>query len=274
MTLTGKVSSHTPAELSCFRAIALPSAVRHLAVAVGSVPSQACRMTILLFPLVRALGQLDDRVFLGVLARSVAWSAICFIALHIAAVWAVHRLLDLHGWLGWAADIVGSIGASLLALWLFLPVAAIIGTLHIDRIARAVERRHYPALPPPRGAPATAQLWDAVSVGCRILLLNLLALVLALILPGVGLVLAWMIGGYAIGRGLFVAVAMRRMPRPAAEALYRRARPAVLAQGGIVALAGYLPILNLLIPIIGTAAMVHVLDRALSTSPAASPWRR
>jgi len=82
-------------------------------------------------------------------------------------------------------------------------------------------------------------------------------------LPGAGLVLAWIIGGYAIGRGLFAAVAMRRMPRPAAEALYRRARPAVLAQGCILAMAAYVPFLNLLIPVVGTAAMVHVLDRVL-----------
>ena len=46
--------------------------------------------------------------------------------------------------------------------------------------------------------------------------------------------------------------------------LYRRARPAVLAQGLILALAGYVPLLNLLIPIVGTAAMVHVLDQALT----------
>ncbi len=214
-------------------------------------------------PLARALGQLDDPVFLGVLLRSLLWAAACFIALHAAAIWAVHHLLDLQGWLGWAADIAGSVGASLLALWLFLPVAVIIGTLYIDRIARAVERRHYPTLPPARGAPITAQLWDAISIAARILLLNVLALVAALVLPGVGLILAWLIGGYAIGRGLFAAVAMRRMPRPAAEALYRRARPAVLAQGCMLALAGYVPILNLLIPVVGTAAMVHVLDRAL-----------
>ena len=175
----------------------------------------------------------------------------------------MHRLLDLHGWLGWAADLVGGIGASLLALWLFLPVAALIGTLYIDRIARAVERRHYPSLPPARGASITSQIWDAISIAARILLLNVLALIAALILPGIGLILAWIIGGYAIGRGLFAAVAMRRMSRPAAEALYRRARPAVLAQGCILALAGYMPVLNLLIPVIGTAAMVHVLDQVL-----------
>lgn len=221
----------------------------------------------LLSPLARALGQLDDPILLGVLWRSLLWSAVCFVALHVAAIEAVHHLLHLHGWIGWVADVLGSVGASLLALWLFLPVAAMIGTLYIERIARAVERRHYPTLPPARGAPLASQLWDAASVGWRILLLNLLALAAALILPGIGLVLAWLIGGYAIGRGLFVAVAMRRMPRPAADALYRGGRAAVLTQGCVLALAGYVPILNLLIPVVGTAAMVHVLDRAMTTSP-------
>ena len=75
-----------------------------------------------------------------------------------------------------------------------------------------------------------AQVWDAPASPAA---LNFLALLsAALILPGAGLILAWIIGGYAIGRG---AVAMRRMPRHAAEALYRRARPAVLAQGCILA---------------------------------------
>jgi uncharacterized protein involved in cysteine biosynthesis len=216
-----------------------------------------------LSPLARALGQLDDPVLLGVLWRSLLLSAVCFIGLHVGAVWAVHRLLDLHGWIGWIADALGGIGASLLAMWLFLPLAAVIGTLYFDRIARAVERRHYSALPPPAGAPLAAQLWDAASVGLRILLLNVLALIAALILPGIGLVLAWLIAGYAIGRGLFVAVAMRRMPRPAAESLYRFARTSVLAQGCVLALAGYVPLLNLLIPVVGTAAMVHLLDRSL-----------
>jgi uncharacterized protein involved in cysteine biosynthesis len=214
-------------------------------------------------PLTRAIGQLDDPVLLGVLIRSLLWSAGCFIGLHFAAIWAIHRLLDLHGWLGLAADLAGGIGASLLALWLFLPVAVIISTFYIDRIAAAVERRHYPSLPPAAGAPLAAQLWDGIGIAARILLLNVLALIAALILPGVGLVFAWIIGGYAIGRGLFVAVAMRRMPRAAAAMLYRRARPRVLVQGSILALAGYVPLLNLLIPVLGTAAMVHLLDQVL-----------
>jgi uncharacterized protein involved in cysteine biosynthesis len=224
-------------------------------------------MDSLLTPLGRAVGQLDDPVFLGVLLQSVLLAALCFLLLHVAAIWVVHGVLALHGWLAWSADIAGGIGAAFLALWLFLPVAALIGTLFIERIARAVERRHYPYLQPAAGASLAAQAWDGLAVGMRILGLNLLALVLALVIPGVGLIAAWAIGAFAIGRGLFVAVAMRRMPRPAAEALYRRHRGIILAQGGVMALAGYVPVLNLLIPVLGTAAMVHVLDRALADWP-------
>jgi uncharacterized protein involved in cysteine biosynthesis len=226
-----------------------------------------------LAPTLRALAQLDDPVFLGVLARCVAWSIVCFAALHVGALWAVHHLLNLQGWLAWTADILGSVGASLLAFWLFLPVAAAIGTLYFDRIAFAVERRYYPWLPPPRGAPMMEQAWDGIAVALRVLLLSVVALVLALLIPGVGLVLGWFISAYAIGRGLFVAVAMRRMPRDAAESLYTARRTSVLLTGGVLATATYVPFVNLLIPVIGVAAMVHVLDAAMSNAgtPNAAP---
>jgi len=214
-------------------------------------------------PLIRAVSQFDDPAFRGILLRSVGWSLVCFAALHVAAIWAVHRLLTLHGWLGWMVDILGSVGASLLALWLFLPVATVIGTLYFDRIARAVERRFYPSLGRPHGASLIDQARDGIVVALKVFGLNIAALILVFLLPGGGLILGWMIASYAIGRGLFVAVAMRRMPRPLAESLYRSRRGVVLGHGAILALAAYVPVLNLFIPIMGTAAMVHVLDIAL-----------
>jgi CysZ protein len=219
----------------------------------------------MLSPLTLALGQLDDRVFLGVLARSVLWSLAVLAALHVATIWAIHHLLHLRGALAMFGDVVGSVGASLVALWLFLPLAAIIGTLYFDRIAAAVEHRHYPWLPPPVGAPMIDQLWDGLAVGLRILLLQILALIMALLLPGIGLLLGWAIAAYAFGRGLFVAVAMRRMPRRQAEMLYHVVRPAGLCQGAALSLACSVPVLNLLVPVIGAAAMVHVLDYAATS---------
>ena len=71
--------------------------------------------------------------------------------------------------------------------------------------------------------------------------------------------IGWAVAAFAVGRGLFVAVAMRRMDRPAALALYASRRPAVLAQGALVVAASLVPLLNLLAPVLGIAAMVHVL---------------
>jgi CysZ protein len=212
----------------------------------------------------RAIAQLGDRAFLAVLLHCLAWSAVCFIALHVVAVWVVHHVAPWHGPLGWAAELLATVGATLLTLWLFLPLAAAISMLYLGRIAAAVERRYYPCLPPACGASVVAQAWDAVVLCVRILVFSLVAVFLVLIVPGAGIVLAWAIAAYALGRGLFVTVSMRRMPRAAADSLYRRFRWQILAQGGLMAAAAYLPGVNLLVPVLGTAAMVHVLDDALS----------
>lgn len=223
------------------------------------IPANASRVVL---PLIRAISQFDDPAFRGIVLRSVAWSFACLAVLYVVAIFGLRHLLPLHGWLVWVADLMGSIAASLVAFWLFLPVAAAIGTLYFDRIARTVEQRYYPWLPRPEGASLRAQVWDGLSVALKVLVLNIAALVLALLLPGVGLILGWMIASYAIGRGLFVAVAMRRMPRVMAESLYRSRRFVILTNGAMLALMAYVPLLNLLIPILGIASMVHVMDLA------------
>ena len=213
--------------------------------------------------LTRAFQQCDDRAFLNVLVLSLVWSSCCFVGLLLFVVWgSAHAwpwMASTPSWLRWLTGLFGTIGAALLAFWLFVPVAAAIGTLFVNKIAAAVERRFYPGLPPPVSASFQAQLWDALSLGVRVLLLSICALVLALLIPGIGTILGWAISGWAIGRGLFVSVAMRRMGLREAEALHRIRRLSVLAIGGVLAMAAFIPFANLLIPVIGVAAMVHIL---------------
>jgi uncharacterized protein involved in cysteine biosynthesis len=210
-----------------------------------------------LTPLRRAVAQLDDPVFLGVLGRSLAWSLLCFVLLLAGGFWGTQTLVALPYW-RWLGGVAGLIGAALLAFWLFLPLAAVIATLYLNHVAAAVEHRFYPGLPDPGGAAFAAQLGDGLGLGLRILLLNSLAFIVAAILPGIGLPLGLAISAWALGRGLFMTVAMRRLPRAAALACYRRQRLVVLAYGGILAFSGWLPILNLVSPVLGTAVMVHV----------------
>jgi CysZ protein len=208
-------------------------------------------------PILRALAQFDDPRFVGVVVRSVAWSALTFVALLVASVWGVHHLVQ--GWLGWLGAAFSGVLAGLLALWLFVPFALVIASLYVERVAAAVERRYYPGLPPPSGANLAVQAWDGVVLGLQLLVLNLAVLVTAPFHAGLGLVLGWLVGGWAIGRGLFVAVAMLRMGRGEALALYARRRIAVVVPGVILALAASVPLLNLLVPVIAMAAMTHVL---------------
>ena len=212
-------------------------------------------------PLLRALGQLDDPAFLAVLGRSLVLAALCFALLLGASAWGVHAALAGHAWLAWIGSVAGAAIACLLGLWLFLPAAVLIAALLTERVAEAVERRWYPGLPRPRGASLAAQAWDGLSIAAWVLPCSLLALLLALLLPGPGWLLGWAITAWSVGRGLFVAVAMRRMDREAARATYRRHRGAVLLLGLLLAVAGSVPGLNLLVPVVGAAAMVHVLHR-------------
>ena len=216
----------------------------------------------MLDPLVRAVDQLDDPVFLRVTALGVLLAAAVFAALAAGCAWWLASLAGQHTWLAWLAGTLGSAGALVLALWLFVPVAFSMATMFTNQVAAAVEHRFYPGLPPARGAPLPEQVWDGVVLGLQILVLNLIGLALALSSAGLGLALGWLIAGWAIGRGLFVAVAMRRMGRAEACRLYARHRFAVIAPGVVLAFAASVPLLNLAVPVLATATMVHVLNRA------------
>lgn len=212
----------------------------------------------------RAVRQIDDPRFLRVVLLSVGWSVACFAGLVAGCGYGARVLVHDGGWLGWLAGVAGAAGAVLLALWVFVPVALVIATLYLERIAAAVEARFYPALPLARGAGWTVAAWDGLALGAQVLLLQLALFVLGFVLPGVGWLLGFVLAGWAIGRGLFVAVAMRRMGRQEATALYRRRRVLVVAEGVVLAVAATLPVANLFVPVLGTAVMVHVLHRGAS----------
>jgi len=215
-------------------------------------------------PILRAFDQIEDPAIIGVLLRSLLLSAACFALLCGGSVFELHHVLAAHGWLAWLAGILGGAAALAGAIWLFLPVAVVIASAFMEPVCRAVERRWYPGLPPPTGARFEAQLWDGIVVGGTVLALNLVSLVLALLIPGIGLLLGWAITAWALGRGFFVAVAMRRMSREQAATLYLQHRSQVLLQGAALTLLGYVPVANLLLPVLAPACMVHLMMQRTS----------
>lgn len=163
---------------------------------------------------------------------------------------------------GWVVTLLQALGGLLalgLAWWLFLPLAIAIAGAFLDPVASAVEARHYPGLPPARGASLAAQGWWNVKFGLGMLALQILLLPLVIFLPVAGAAIALAIAAHAMGVGLFEGVAQRRMGIAEARMARRAQRWQVWLLGLALAAIAAVPFINLLVPVLGTAAAVHLL---------------
>jgi CysZ protein len=212
-----------------------------------------------------ALGQIGDPAFrrpllLGVLGAALALGLLIWGAVE-AAAWAA---AGEAGWLSWLAQAAGGALGLLLAWWLFLPVAAAIAAQLVEPVAAAVERKHYPGLPAPRGASVAAQIAFGLRFGLRLLLIQILLLPL-FFLPVVGVVLALLVSAHALGAGMVQQTALLRMDLPQARAAWRRRRLSGWLLGLALAAMALVPFINLLVPVLGTAAAVHLLHRSTAS---------
>ena len=219
-------------------------------------------MSAVLASLVLPLGQLLDPGFRSPLYKGLLGAVLAFVGAATLASWGVDALAARGGWLATAAGALGGVLVVVTAVWLFVPAALATSGLFLDETVTAVERRHYPGLPPPvGGASLAAQARFNLLLGLRVLALNLLMVPLALALPLVGVVALWAVAAVALGDGLFEGVAQLRMSVAEARGLRQRRRGAVYTVGGVLAAVAAVPFLNLLVPVLGTAAMTHLLHR-------------
>jgi CysZ protein len=212
-------------------------------------------------PLLLALRQLGDRAFLLPLLKGLGGAVLVFAGLVAAGAWGAEALAGGSGWLARAAAALGGLLALGLAVWLFVPVMLAVAGLFLDPVADAVERRYYPRLPPARGASLAAQVRFNLWFGLKMAALSLATLPLAFAVPPVGTALRWLVSAFALGHGLFEGVAQRRLDVAEARALRRRLEARVLGTGGVLAAIALIPGLNLIVPVLGTAAMTHLLHR-------------
>jgi uncharacterized protein involved in cysteine biosynthesis len=211
--------------------------------------------------LVMPFDQVFDRGFRGPLLKGMLGAVLALGVLIALADWAVVSLAGGTGWLAASAGVLGGVAGLFAAFWLFVPFALAIAGLFLDETAAAVEARHYPGLPAPRGASLAAQGVFDVTLALKVLALNLVLLPVALLLPLVGGVLLWFVAAISLGHGLFEGVAQRRMPVAQARVLRKRREFSVFAVGAVLAAMALVPFANLLVPVLGTAAMTHLLHR-------------
>ena len=204
-----------------------------------------------------ALSQMLDRKFQGVLWLGIGLTFALFIVLLFVLNWSVAYVPDFG--LSWLQDTLRIIASFLLVVaFVFMgaPVALMFASIFLDRIADAVEAKHYPG-PKQDGAGFWALLGAGLSFTAISALLNLLAVPLQIASVGLGAVVVVLINGYLTGRTFFELAALRHMPTRDARALRRRHRVRLFLGGVLISLLMMIPFLNFFIPLFGAAMMTH-----------------
>jgi CysZ protein len=209
-----------------------------------------------------AVRQLGDPKLRGIIWWSLALSLVLQVGLAVLAWWALRSFAHFEWkWLDAAVVWLGSGAVVALALMLFPASFGIVISVFMEQIADVVESEHYPQLGPAHGIPIWTGIWTGVAFLLAVVALNLVMLplyIIAIFVAGLGAVLFYAINGWLTGRVYYEQVALRRL-RPAEVKAWRRANTGVLWLTGVaIVFLGTIPILNLIVPVLGVAAMVHV----------------
>jgi CysZ protein len=163
------------------------------------------------------------------------------------------------GWLGPVINFLGSTAVIILTWLLFPGVVIGIMRLLLDDVVEAVERKHYPALPPAKGEAIGSMILTSLSFLAQLLIFNAIIFIFIFIPPLFPFVF-YAVNGYLLGREFFELIALRRLDRSETRALWQKLRWRFFLPGAVVAFLLTVPIVNLLMPIIAVATMVHLFE--------------
>ena len=216
----------------------------------------------------KSFGQLADPRLRAVMWRTFLWAALAFAVL-VALAWTVVVKTALFeiGWLELASDVLGGALALVLAFLLFPGIVSAIVGFYLEEVAEAVDARHYDDLPAARGQPVSEAIGSALRLLTLTALLNIAALPLYVLLPGINLFVFYGLNGYLLGREYFEQAAARRMGPGAARELRRQNGLTVTLAGAAVAALLSIPVAGWFMPVVATAVMVHLVE-TLRTRPA------
>lgn len=228
----------------------------------------------------RAVAQLFDPRFLGVLVKSVALT----FALLVGLIVLFFQLLGLIPEISFTIPLIdypvtfldeaaraASFGLILLlSAFMMFPVTAIFIGFFLDEIADAVEARHYPHLPAPRRQSLGEMIGQSAAFLGAMIAANAVALIFYLMATVLAPLVFWIVNGYLLGREYFELVAARRVGRDEARALRKRRLFPIWIAGALVAIPLSFPVINLVAPVIGVAAFVHLYHRKIGRAAGAA----
>lgn len=158
------------------------------------------------------------------------------------------------GWLGGLAAILGTFFIAMLGYFFLASVYAAFLGIFIDDALDAIREKHYPDaawIKPPGMMESSVSsirfiIWSLIVyvMACPFLLIGYL-------LPPIGLVLQYLLGGYLMGREYGQLIELR-LPRD-----QRIKKPGTLLHGTLATFLWSFPILNLIAPLLLGVSLVH-----------------
>lgn len=214
-----------------------------------------------------ALRQMFDRKFRGVFWLGVAGTVLLFLILLFVLQWAVRYMPDFGlSWMHDALAIASTFLLSIAFIFMGAPVAQMFASIFIDRVADAVEEKHYPDSRIGGGATFRELLFAGLAFATVSFVLNLLAFPLQIASLGIGTVVVFFINGYLTSRTFFELAALRHMAPRDARALRRQHRVRLFMGGALISLLAMVPILNFFVPLFGAAMMTHEYNKLVRSS--------
>jgi len=210
----------------------------------------------------KALALIFDPALRAVVLKSVVLTLALFAALFAASEYAIHYLPTLGA--PWVNSLIAWLAPVLIVMGIVLlggPVAALFASLYLDRVAGAIEARHYPADAKAQGTPFFTGLGAGLRLAGLVFVVDLLLLPVDAAVPGVAEVLTILANGFLLGREYFELAALRHVSRRAAETLRGRHGWAVYGAGLFISVLSAIPVADLLAPLFGAALMVHLFKR-------------
>lgn len=232
----------------------------------------------------KAIGQLPDPKMRSVFIKGVIGAVIVLAVLYVVIAYLFSHVIlaevPLIGWLfeyEWVVAIIDVasgffFGGVFLTItyFLFPPIMVAVMGIFLDQVCDAVESHHYPGLGEPRFIPTMESIIGALKFLGMVILINLLALpfyIMTLWVAGLGIFLYYAINGYLFGREYFELVSHRRVNPQVARNLRKSNGFNIFLLGCVAAFGMTIPILNLFVPIIAAAAMVHVFMKVARNTP-------
>ena len=225
-----------------------------------------------------AFADLGNRRVLGIMLQALLIAVIVFIAIAGLLFWLLNGAdpcaaigLDTCP-LDAGSGGIGAVLLTLLAAWFLFPAVALAAIMTFaDKIGRVIEEEHYPE------AASKAQsigIGGGLAMGLRsagrLLLFNLIAapFYILLLITGVGpFILFVIVNGFAFGRDIGELAAARHGDRESRRAWLRAKRGEQHLLGVLVSVLFLIPFVNLVAPVLGVAAGIHLFNRSFWQAP-------